>query len=91
MRYRIEVRAQRGDQPSYTYVVYDRVKPAKAQRLLDKAIMDIAKHERAWDFGRPTFTWHAEDPDGYACATLVAGIATFTTTITPIYKGNTDV
>ena len=89
MRYRIEVRAQRGDQPSYTYVVHERVKPAKAQRLLDVAILDIAKHERAFDLqSQPRFTYHNYDPDGYACATLVTGIATFTTTITPIYKGN---
>ena len=71
MRYRIEVRAQRGDQPSYHYVAEPRLRPGKVQGRIDALAMDTAAHERLEGYP-PRFDW-GEDLDGYATVLVTIG------------------
>lgn len=45
IRYRIDVYGKRGDQPCYKYNQHPIVKPAKADRLVIDAAIDIRDHE----------------------------------------------
>ena len=89
MRFRIEARCKRGEQPSYTYVIHDRVKPGKVQRLVDGAILDIVAHEQGQGSGplrMPHFDW-GEDLDGYATPSVTIGILKARIIVTPIHEG----
>lgn len=81
-RFRVEVIAQRGDQPAYHYTVSPVVKPGKVQRLIDRTALDIAAHE-----GRsgmvPRFYW-GEDFDGFATVRIIIEDNVFIVLATPV-------
>lgn len=81
-RYHIDVRAKRGDQPSYTFAQYRGVKPGKVQRLIDKTAIDLAQHEGRGDF-MPSFLSLTEDEDGYIPVQVVVGSNVFVVVPTP--------
>ena len=82
MRFRIERRTTRGDQPEGTHVVHPIVKVGKVQRLLDECVCDTIRHEGSAErVARVTYT---EDRFGYHGATIEVGISTFIINATPI-------
>jgi hypothetical protein len=44
-RYRVTVYAKRGDQPTYSYVAFPTVKPAKVARLVADTAAQVLGHE----------------------------------------------
>jgi hypothetical protein len=83
MRYRIEARMQRGDQPSYTFTLYERVKPGRAQHLVDREALALARRERVGD-DPVEVDWHTDSVEDVDPVTVWTGITCIHVSAVPL-------